>query len=442
MIVVIIGGVAAGMSAASKLRRELKDAQVIVLERGGEVSYGACGLPYHVSGVNPEEDLLRIRKAEEFTASGIDLRLYHEAIQVSPQTKSVRVRDIRQGREYQQPYDSLVIASGADAIKPNLPGIGLPGILTLKTIPDARNMIAALKSAGERVAVIGGGYIGLEMVEALLHLGRKVILFEMMDRLLVNFDVEISSAVLEHLVEKGVEIHLGEGVQRFLGTDRLEGLETARGSYPVDMAVLAIGVRPNTSFLRDSGIDMLPNGAIRTDEYMRASLAGVYAAGDCASVRHRVTGEDVYIALGTNANKQGRYVAQTILGQPTPFVHCLGTAMIKVCDLELGRTGLSEAEARKAGIDCQTVMVTSANHAPYYPEPRMITVKLVYETQSMRLLGAQLVGGEGTALRTNVYAAWITMGGRADEIGLVDFGYAPPFSMPWDVMHIAGNRVK
>jgi NADPH-dependent 2,4-dienoyl-CoA reductase/sulfur reductase-like enzyme len=442
MTVLIIGGVAAGMSAASKIKRENKDVEVIVLERGGEVSYGACGLPYYVSGVNPHEDLLRIRKAEAFIASGIDLRLYHEAVKVDADNKRVLVKDLKQNTEYEQTYDQLVIATGADAIKPNLPGINLPGVMTLKSIPEARAMKEALAAAGDTVAVIGGGYIGLEMVEALLHLGKKVVLFEMMDRLLVNFDIEISTLVYDHLIEKGVEIHLGEGVESFIGEERVQAVKTGKGEYPVDLAVLSIGVRPNTAFVRDTGINMLRNGAIVTDEYMRTSLKDVYAAGDCATVRHRLTGKDVFIALGTNANKQGKYVAQTILGKPTAFNHCLGTAMIKVCDVELGRTGLSEAEAQAEGIPYGTSLVTSANHAPYYPDPQKITIKLVYEKESKRLLGAQLVGGPGAALRTNVYAAWITLGGRADEMEEVDFGYAPPFAMPWDVMHIAAGRVK
>lgn len=442
MTVLIIGGVAAGMSAASKLKREKKDATVIVLERGGFVSYGACGLPYYVSGVNPQEDKLVIRTAEAFIASGIDLRLHHEAIAVDTKNRVVTVRDINKNVEYEQSYDQLVIATGADAIKPNLPGINLPGVMTLKSIPDARLLKEALANSGPRVAVIGGGYIGLEMVEALLHMNKQVVLFEMMDRLLINFDLEISSIVHEHLLSKGVEIHLNEGVTRFLGEGNLSAVETNLGKYEVDLAVLAIGVRPNTAFLKDTGIDTLPNGAIRTDELMRTSLPNVYAGGDCATVRHMQTGKDVFIALGTNANKQGKYIAQTILGQPTPFLHSLGTAMIKVCDLELGRTGLSEAEAQKEDIAFQTALVTGPNHAPYYPGQEMITIKLVYEKDSKHLLGAQLVGGQGTALRTNVFAAWISKGGRADELTELDFGYAPPFSMPWDVMHIAASQVK
>lgn len=442
MTVLILGGVAAGMSAASKIKRERRDAQVIVVERGGEVSYGACGLPYYVSGVNPDENLLRIRTAAEFVKAGIDLRLYQEAVSVNPENKTVQISNLQDGTSYTQPYDHLVIATGADAIKPGLPGIKLPGVHTVKSIPDANALKTALQKTGERVAVIGGGYIGLEMVEALLHLGKKVVLFEMADRLLINFDTEISSIVYQHLLDQGVEIHLNEGVQRFLGEDKVTGIQTNLGTYQADLAVLSIGVRPNTAFLRDAGIAMLPNGALVTDEYMRTSLPHIYAAGDCATVRHRITGKDMFIALGTNANKQGRYVAQTILGQPTAYTHCLGTAMIKVCDLELGRTGLSETEAQQEGLDYGTSLVTSANHAPYYPNPQDITVKLVYEKPSKRLLGAQLVGGEGAALRTNVYAAWITLGGRAGEMGEADFGYAPPFSMPWDVMHIAGNRVK
>lgn len=442
MKVLIIGGVAAGMSAASKIRRERPDAKVIVLERGGETSYGACGLPYYVSGVNPDENKLRIRSAAEFVKSGIDLRLFHEATAVDFDNKTVTVKDLNQGNTYTETYDELVIACGADAIKPPIPGISLPGIYTLKSIPDANLLKNALTPDIKKVAVVGGGYIGLEMVESLLHLGKEVVLFEMADRLLLNFDPEISQPVLAHLKEKGVDVRLNEGVLEFSGSDQLQAITTTKGTYPVDLAVFAIGVRPNTGFITDERLKKLKNGAIVVDPFMRASLPHVYAAGDCATVRHMVTGEDVFIALGTNANKQGRYLAETICGAPHAYQTALGTAMIKVCDLELGRTGLTEQEAQAAGIPCATSLVTGANHAPYYPNQEAVTVKLVYRKENYQLLGAQLVGGPGTALRTNVLAVCLSQKMDAREIGELDLGYAPPFAMPWDVLHIAANVIK
>ncbi len=439
MRIVVIGGDAAGMSAASKIKREQPAYDVTVLERTGEVSYGACGLPYYVSGVNPVEDKLRVRKPAAFVEAGIDLRLYHEAVRVDPALKTVTVRDIQEDRTYALGYDALAVATGADAILPPVDGVHLPGIYTLKTIPDANALKVALSGSQGAVAIVGGGYIGLEMAEALLHLGRRVLLFERESRLLLNFDAEIAQIAADHLTDKGVEIHLDEGVTCFAGDGRLQRVVTPKGGYDVDLAVVAVGVRPNTSFLDDTGIKTLKNGAIVTDTLMRTSLPGIYAGGDCATVRHMLLDEDMHIPLGTGANKQGRYIGETISGKPRHYTLALGTAMIKVCDLELGRTGISEDEARARGIPYRTSQVTSANHAKYYPGHEMITARIMYHRDTRVLLGAQLIGGAGAALRISTMAAAITARMTTDQLGELDLGYAPPYAAPWDMLNIAGN---
>lgn len=439
MRIVVIGGDAAGMSAASKIKREKPEYDVTVLERTGEVSYGACGLPYYVSGVNPVEDKLRIRKPEAFAKAGVDLRLYHEATGVDADAKTVTVRNLKDDRVYTLSYDTLVIATGADAILPPVDGVHLPGIHTLKTIPDARALKEALTHGEGAVAIVGGGYIGLEMAEALLHLGKRVLLFEREERLLLNFDSEIARIAQDHLAEKGVDIHLKEGVTRFEGDGTLQQVITDRGAYDAALAVVAVGIKPNTAFLKSTGIKTLRNGAVVTDTLMRTSLDSVYAGGDCATVRHMVLGEDVHIPLGTGANKQGRYIGETICGKPRHYTTALGTAMIKVCDLEVGRTGISEAEAKARAIPYRVSQVTAANHAGYYPGHEMITARLLYHRDTRVLLGAQLIGGAGAALRTGTMATAITARMTVDQVGELDLGYAPPFSAAWDVLNIAAN---
>ena len=439
MKVVIIGGIVVGMSAASKLKRERPESEIVVLERGGETSYGACGLPYYVSGVNPDEDRLRVRPASAFIKQGIDLRLLHQATAVDVEDKSVTCLDLEAGKEYQETYDQLVIATGADSILPRLPGHDLENIFTLKTIPDANRIRAAVAKGARRAVVIGGGYIGLELVESFLTLGLEVTVIEMAPQVLSGFDEEIAREVEEYLEAEGVDLRLNEPVKAFEGEGKLEAVVTEGGSYPADIAAVAVGVRPNTRFLEDTGLAMLPNGAILTDEFMRTNLPDIWAGGDCATVRHLVLKKDLYIPLAPGANKQGRYIGGNIAGRMRSYENALGTAFIKVGDLELGKTGLGESEAVQHGIAFESVTVTDRNRAVYYPGSTGLTVKLVFEPEAGVLLGAQLIGRDGAAMRTNVLAACITAGMTVQEIGEIDFGYSPPYSRPWDVMAVAAN---
>ncbi len=440
MKTVIIGGVAAGMSAASKLRRLDPGHEIVVLERGGETSYGACGLPYYISGLNPEEDLLRIRKPEAFIADGIDLRLWCEVTGVDSVSKTVRYRDMQTGWERAEAYDHLVVATGADAVVPGWAG-EMEGVFTLKTIPDARRIQAAAKDA-RRAVVVGSGYIGLEMAESFLHMGLDVDLIEVADRALPSFDAEFSRLVEQELAARGVGLHLGETVTSLEGDDRVRAAVTDKGRYPADIVLAAVGLRPNTAFLRGTGVELLPGGAVRTDRWMRSSVPGIWAAGDCAGVWHRLLDSAAYIPLATNANKQGRYLAENILGGSRAYDSALGSAMIKVCSLELARTGLSEAQAAAHGIECVSALVESRERAPYYPGGDLITIKLTCRRDTGAVIGAQLAGRCGVALRADVLAACITAGMTAGQVGELDFGYAPPYAMPWDVLHVAANMAE
>ena len=442
MKTIVIGGIAAGMSTASKLKRLAPNEHIIVVERGEETSYGACGLPYYISGVNPVEDLLRIRKADVFRQAGIDLRLRCEVTGVDAENRRVTVKNLVTDDEVTESYDCLVAASGADSIMPSFENRDLGGIFTLKTIADANRIKQELTEEVKNIAVIGGGNIGLEMVESFLELGRNVALFEQAPRLLPGFDSEISGSLFDFLVGKGVKIHLGKAVTGFEGKGRLQAVRSGAGHIPADLALVAVGVRPNTGFLVGSGIKMLPNGAILVNEYMESSIPGIYAAGDCASVFHRILKKQMYMPLATNANKQGRYIAENIMGNRRRYITALGTFMIKVCEMELAKTGISEGEAQTHSIPCLSICIDGPNRAPYYPGGTMIKIKLVFCPGSGKLLGAQLMGGQGAALRINTLAACITAGMTVEEIGELDFGYAPPYAMPWDVIHVAANMAQ
>lgn len=441
MKTVIIGGVAAGMSAASKLKRLDTQSEIIVFERGRECSFAACGLPYYIAGVTAQEDSLRIRKPAEFAAAGIDLRLLHEVLSVDAEGKRVQVKNHTTGESFWESYDNLVVATGADAILPPWRGSELAGVFTLKTIEDA-NRIKEYAKDVRRVTVVGGGYIGLEMVEALHLMGKEITLIEMAPRVLTSFDPEFSQKVEEYLAGIGVTLRMGEAVTSLEGIGAVREIRTDKGSYPAELVIVAVGVRPNTAFLRDTGVAMLKNGALDVDEYMRTSLPDVWAAGDCATVYHRLLQNSAYLPLATNANKQGRYLAQNLVGDPQPYTTACGTAFIKIGELELGRTGLSEGEAQANDVSALSVLTHSNERAAYYPGGGLLSVKLVFHVKSGVLLGAQLLGRNGSALRTDVLAACITAGMTVKQISELDLGYAPPFATTWDALHIAASAAQ
>ena len=442
MKTIIIGGLAAGMSAASKLKRMDKQQDVLVVEKGHETSYGACGLPYYISGENPHKDLLRIRKPAEFEQAGIRLMLGHEVISADFKQKEIKIKNLDNGREFAENYNNLLIASGSVSIIPQWPGVNLKNVFSIKTLEDSDLIKSAITADVRRIVVIGGGYIGLEMSEAFLRLGRSVTLLEKEKRLLTAFDPIFSCKVSEHLSTHGMEIRAGETVLKLEGNNCVRTVVTDKGCYDADLVLIAIGVRPNTGFLDMSGIERLKNGAIVTDDRMRTSVPYVWAAGDCTTVWHRLLGRYTYIPLATNANKQGRYAADNILGRPRRYMNALGTVMLKVADLELGKTGLSEEEAIANNVPYGSTVITGVDHAPYYPNQNPIIVKLVYRPCDGALLGAQLIGNQGAALRTNTFAACISADMTVSKISELDFGYAPPYAMPWDIMHLAANAAE
>jgi len=444
MRILIIGGVAAGMSAAAKMRREDPNVDIMVYEKGDQVSYGACGLPYFVAGLNDDWKKLVARTAKQFEESGISVRLHHEVLQVLPEQKKVMVRNILTGEETTDTYDKLLIAAGANPIKPPFPGIDLPGVFTLKTIADAIALKeAVLRPQIREVAIVGGGYIGIEVLEAMVLQGKSVRCIEAGDQILAPFEREIADLAAEEIRKHGVALHLNEKVVAIKGdSESLCCIETDRETYKADLVVVAIGVRPETSFLAGSGIELARSGAVKVDREMRTNFPDIYAAGDCAEVYHRVLEENVFIPLATTANKCGKMVAANLLGERLTFDGTLGSASIKVLDMELARTGLSERDCQQRGIPFESTVVKVPDHPGYYPNRTPIHFKLIVDPETHRLLGAHGGGAKGVVLRIDIFAVAIHNGMKAEELGQVDLCYSPPFAQVWDAVLVASNAVK
>lgn len=438
---VIIGGVAAGMSAASKARRLQPDLPIVVFEKSGFVSYGACGMPYYLSGVIPDHNKMVIRTPEKYRQKmDIAVRIHHEVLAIDVKAKHVHVKNLTTGETLLQPYSKLVYATGARPIVPDLPGISLPGVHTLRTMEDGLALKRAVDNPElKRIVIVGGGYIGLEVAENLRLLGKEVRILEQAERVLINFDPDFSALVHKELLREGVLVHTEEPIVAFLGEERLSAVRTDKGEYQCDLAVLSGGVRPNCELASAAGIKTGVKGAVVVDRQMRTNIPDVYAAGDCAETYHRLLEKNVYIPLGTAANRQGRLAGQVACGQPEDFPGVLGTATAKIFDLAVALTGLTEQVAKEEGFAAMATTVTTLDHAIYYPNPRKIMIKLVYERKTSRLLGGQIIGYEGVAHRADILACAITAGMTLADLGEVDMCYAPPYKGVWEAVVVAAN---
>ena len=443
MKVIIIGGVAAGMSAASKIKRRLTEAEVVVYERGGFLSYGACGLPYYVGGFNDDYRRMIARTKEKFEETGIKCKLHHEVIEVDASRKELLVKNLKTGTAFTDTYDKLMVAVGAAAVVPPFEGVELLGVHTLKTLEEGIFLREYAKSSEiKNVVIVGGGYIGVECAEAFLHLGKHVRLIEAADRILTPFDPEMSEYAAKELRDKGVELHLAEKVKGFKGQVTVGQVEADNGIYCADLVIVAAGVRPETEFLKDTGMEMEKNGAIIVNRKLETSISDIYAAGDCVLVYNKAAEESSFLALGTVANKCGRIAGENIAGGDQEFIGALGSAAIKVCELELGRTGMGEADAKRLGLPYKAVMIQAYDHPAYYPDPTPIAIKLLYHQHTKKILGAQTCGFKGAVMRTDIFAVAIQAGMTTEELGMTDLIYAPPFAGVWDAVHIACNAAK
>lgn len=437
---VVVGGVAAGMSAAAKARRTNPDLEIVVYERTRYVSYGACGIPYFIKGDIPRVEALIARTPEQFAKQGIQVFTRHEVLAIDTENHTVRVRDLSTGDEFTERWDKLVLATGGVAARPPIPGLELPGIFTLRTPEDALALEAWLQEWNPRSAVVvGGGYIGLEMAEALAARGLRVTLVEMLPQVLPNMDPDMAAHVQEELARQGVDLRLNHRVEAFEGNGRVREVLAGGERVPADVVIFSVGVKPNVTLAKEAGIALGPTGAVAVDDRMRTNVPNVYAAGDVAEAYHIVTGKPAYIPLGTTANKQGRVAGTNAAGGEARFAGVVGTAVVKVFDLEVARTGLSETQAREEGFNAASVTITASSRAHYMPGHQPIHVKLVFEKESRRLLGAQMVGREGVAKRIDVIAAALHAGWTTEELAALDLSYAPPFAPVWDPILVAAN---
>ncbi len=439
---VMIGGDAAGMSAAMQIVRNSSGHDITVFEKGGIYSYGQCGLPYVISGKIASTDKLIARTQETFRNKyGIDARIFHEVVNVDVKSKQVSGIDHSSRKTFTMPYDRLLIATGVSPVIPDWEGVNLPGIFTLKTIPDAKKMMDYLKKEIKHVTVIGGGYIGLEMAESFVELGKKVTIIERNEQLAKIFDKEMAELIHEEAIKQNIDLKFGESVEAFKGQEHVEYVKTDKGEYETDLVLLAIGVRTNTAFLKDSGLITSVDGAIQVNAYMQTSLEDVYAAGDCATQYHRIKEMDDHIPLGTHANKQGQIAGLNMINHHKTFKGVVGTSIIKFFNLTLGRTGISEAEAKRLNIPCQSVTIQATDIAGYYPDDQKMTVKLVYHEHSYKLLGGQIIGGNGVDKRIDVLATALFHSLTTDQLLDLDLAYAPPYNSVWDPIQQAARKI-
>ena len=444
MKIVIIGGIAAGMSAAAKARRVSKDAEIIVYEMGEIISFGACGLPYYVGDFFSDADFMIARTVEQMRESGVKVQTTHRVLSVSEVSKTIEVKNLQSGENFTQNYDKLMIATGASVIKPPFKNVDLDNIFTLTKMEDGRHIKElAMSEDVKDVTVIGAGFIGIEVVEAMKHLGKHVRLIQRSGRVFNRmFDERITDLMQVELLAHGVELVLNEGVQGFEENDSALSVKTDKNMYNTDLVVIATGFKPNTEFLAETSIKRLSNGAIVVNEKAETNVSDIYAAGDCASVPHMLSGEDVYIPLATGANKLGRVAGVNMAGGTAIYPGSLGSSCVKVMDYEAAKTGLDEVSAEALGIDFNTVFVKDKNQTDYYPGQEDIYIKLVYEKESKVILGGEVLGKNAAALRINVIAMAIKAKMTTDELGMMDFCYAPPISKTWDPLNVAGNAAK
>ncbi|MEV0712015.1 FAD-dependent oxidoreductase [Nocardia aurea] len=443
---VVVGGDAAGLAAASQARRMrgADELEIVAFERGSFASYSACGIPYWVGGDVAERDDLIARTPEEHRARDIDLRMRTEVLELDIEGRAVRAKDLESGAESRLSYDKLVIATGARPIRPDLPGIDARGVHGVQTLDDGQELLDTLdRIEGKRAVVVGAGYIGVEMAEALINRGYEVTVVHRGSAPMSTLDPDMGALVATAMLGMGIEIVCEAEVVEIRADDagRVRSVVTASAEYPADVVVLGIGVTPETTLARAAGLPLGEYGGLLTDLAMRVrGHDDIWAGGDCVEVLDLVSGRERHIALGTHANKHGQVIGTGIGGGYATFPGVVGTAVSKVCELEVARTGLGERAAADAGLQFVAVTIESTSRAGYYPGADPMTVKMLAERRTGRLLGVQIVGREGAAKRVDIAAVALTAGMTVDQMTALDLGYAPPFSPVWDPVLVAARK--
>ncbi|HSJ47088.1 MAG TPA: FAD-dependent oxidoreductase [Euzebyales bacterium] len=447
MRLVVVGGDAAGMTAASLVDRRRDDVEIVVIERGPYTSYSMCGIPYHVAGLIDDADDLVSRAPEEFRERGMIVRTRTEAVAIDADARTVTVRDLDTGDAHDEPYDALLYTTGAHPVVPDIPGLAEHGYV-VHTLDEGERLRRALdgRSDVRTVAIVGAGYIGIEIAEALVDRDIDVHLIDRSPHVMRTMDADMAERLEQIMADFGIRLHLGENLTK-VETDgeRCRAVVTDAGRYEVDLVVLAMGGRPNVALAVDAGCKVGPSGALVVDGRMRTTVEGVWAAGDVVESRDLVAGRRVNVQLGTHANKQGKVAGIDIAAHPgdgdAVFPGVVGTAVTKLCEWEVARVGLTEREAREEGIDHAAVSFTGTATAGYMPDPGVVHVKMLAERASGRVLGAQLLGTGNVAKRIDVAAVWCQLGVRVQDAQFLDLSYAPPFGGVWDLMLVAARKL-
>lgn len=444
MKVVIVGGVAVGATAAARIRRLDEQAEIVVFERSGYISYANCGLPYYIGDVITEPEDLTLQTPESFFSRfRVHMKVRHEVISIHPDRKTVSVKNLESGESFEESYDKLILSPGAKPTQPKLPGVGIDKVFTLRTVEDTFRIKEYIsKNHPKSVVLAGGGFIGVELAENLRQLGMDVTIVQRPKQLMNPFDPDMAAFLHAEMRKHGVRLVLGHTVEGF--AEKNGGIDVLlKDEEPLhtDMVVLAIGVTPDTMLAKEAGLEIGIKGSIVVNDRMETSVPDIYAAGDAVQVKHYVTGEDTLISLAGPANKQGRIIADNICGGDSRYLGSQGSSVIKVFDMTAAATGINETNARKAGLDIDSVILSPMSHAGYYPGSMVMTMKVVFEKKTYRLLGAQIIGYEGVDKRIDVLATAIHAGLKATGLKDLDLAYAPPYSSAKDPVNMAGFMI-
>ena len=445
MKVVIVGGVAGGATAAARIRRLNEQAEIVVFERSGYISYANCGLPYYIGDVITDRSDLTLQTPESFFSRfHVNMKVRHEVTAIHPEKKEVTVKNLETGEEFEESYDKLILSPGAKPTQPRLPGVGLNKLFTLRTVEDTFRIKAYISENHPKSAVLaGGGFISLELAENLRELGMDVTIVQRPKQLMNPFDADMASFIHSEMRRHGVKLALGHTVEGFEEKDGgVDVLLKDEAPLHADMVVLAIGVSPDTHLAQEAGLELGVKGSIVVNDRMETSVPHIYAVGDAVQVKHFVTGQDVLLSLAGPANKQGRIAADNICGGDSHYTGSQGSSVIKVFAMTAASTGVNETNARKAGLDVDTVILSPMSHAGYYPGGKVMTMKVVFEKATYRLLGAQIVGYEGVDKRIDVLATAIRAGLKATALKDLDLAYAPPYSSAKDPVNMAGFMIE
>ncbi len=442
--VLIVGGVAGGASAAARLRRLDESAQIIMFERGEYISFANCGLPYYIGGIIRDKSSLTLQTPASFKSRfNVDVRINNEVVAINPKNKTVRVKDLVTGAEYEENYDKLILSMGAEPVKPNIEGINSDKVFVLRNIPDTYKIKEYIDDFKPKSAVVvGGGFIGVEMAENLHAMGIQVTMVEMADQLIASIDYDMACDVHNHIVSKGVKLLLGNTVRSVADKGDFLDIVLDSGKINADMLIMAVGVKPETQIAKDAGIAVNERGSIIVDEHMKTSEKDIYAVGDAVEITDFVTGSKGFVPLAGPANKQGRIAADNVCGIDSVYTGTQGSSILKVFDLTVASTGINEKTARRLGINYDKSFTYSANHASYYPGAKNMSVKTIYEKESGKILGAQIVGYEGSDKRCDVFATAIRAEMTAFDLTRLELCYAPPYGSAKDPVNMAGYVIE